>query len=81
MDPVSISGNRNNRSVVRRNNQTRRAAEVAAVSYIVVSDNKENDFTVKVMNKIREGYALQGGVSVVIGNNSYKLYTQAMVKY
>ena len=74
MDPVNIPGNRN-----ARRNQTRRN-DRALTDYILVSGNRENDFTSQIINKSREGYIPQGGVSVVIvGGN--RLYTQAMVKY
>ena len=72
MDPVNIPGNRN-----ARRNQTRRDRPLT--DYILVSANRENDFTSQIMNKSREGYIPQGGVSVVVGTS--KLYTQAMVKY
>ena len=71
MDPVNITRNRNTR--------TRNANRATAISYILVSNTNENDFTNEVTNKIRQGYIPQGGVSVVFIETT--LYTQAMVKY
>ena len=82
MDPVNIT--QNNRSL--RPNMTRRVNRVSGVSsirrYTVVEDTDRENFIKAVMDKSKEGYVVQGGVSVLLSaSNRTTYYSQAMVKY
>jgi hypothetical protein len=79
MDPVNIT--QNNRSL--RPNITRRVSRVSGVtpirSYTVIEANLKKDLIQGVMDKSKEGYVLQGGISLFFVGST-RVYSQAMVK-
>lgn len=56
-------------------NETRKALRTRVPDYIVVRGSNVEDFQISVMERLSQGYVLQGGVSA-IGD----MYAQALVK-
>lgn len=50
------------------------------ISYITIS-GPESDLATEVIEKIKEGYIPQGGVSMCIVEDNMRLLAQAMIRY
>ena len=54
------------------------------IDYIILEMESKELMTLEILNKIKEGYALLGGVSMAVDSGElsvFKYFAQAMVKY
>jgi len=85
MDPVNGNAHSlRNTGTLARPNMTRRVNRISGLtpirSYTVIEANQKKDLIKEIMEKSKEGYVLQGGVSLFFVGST-RVYSQAMVKY
>ena len=77
MDPTNVNAGSLRRNVTRRVNRVFRMPTIT--DYIIIEARYARDVVRDVMNKAKEGYVPQGGITVLTAGQS-GLYSQAMVK-